>query len=80
MLEIRSSAIAGEYLVPPLVAGFRSRYPSVRFALEQSESAKVEESILAQKGEIGFLGHRGTANLNYEKTDSRSHGSDHSQK
>jgi LysR family transcriptional regulator, transcriptional activator of the cysJI operon len=67
MLEIHASAIAGEYLVPSLAARFRSKYPSVRFSLEQSESAKVEESILSQKGEIGFLCHRGTANLNYEK-------------
>lgn len=67
MLEIHASAIAGEYLVPSLVAGFKSEHPSVRFALEQCESAKVEESILTQKGEIGFLGHRGTANLNYER-------------
>ncbi len=66
-LEIQASAIAGEFLVPPLLTEFRTKYPSVRFALEQAESARVEENILGQKAEIGFVGHRGNANLNYEK-------------
>ena len=67
MLEIQTSAISGEYLVPSLLSGFREKYPAVRFTLEQSENNKVEENILGQKGEIGFTGHKGTANLNYEK-------------
>ena len=67
MLEIQASAISGEYLLPALVSGFKEKYPAVRFALEQSESNRVEENILGQKGEIGFTGRKGTANLHYEK-------------
>jgi len=66
-LEIHASAIAGEFLVPSLLTEFKTRYPAVRFSLEQAESAKVEENLLGQKAEIGFVGHKGNANLHYQK-------------
>ena len=67
VLEIQASSIPGEYIVPELMAKFREKYPLVKFYLEQSDSSKVEDNLLEQKGEIGFLGYRGTANLHYEK-------------
>ncbi len=67
VLEIQASSIPGEYIVPVLISRFREKHPQVRFYLEQSDSSKVEENLLEQKGEVGFLGYRGTANLNYEK-------------
>ena len=67
VLEIQASSIPGEYVVPELMSKFRKKYPLVKFYLEQSDSSKVEDNLLEQKGEIGFLGYRGTANLNYEK-------------
>ncbi|MFA5636340.1 MAG: selenium metabolism-associated LysR family transcriptional regulator [Anaerovoracaceae bacterium] len=67
VLEIQASSIPGEYIVPQLMSRFRGKYPLVKFYLEQSDSSRVEDNLLEQKGEIGFLGYRGTANLHYEK-------------
>ncbi|MDD4582896.1 MAG: selenium metabolism-associated LysR family transcriptional regulator [Eubacteriales bacterium] len=67
ILEIQASSVPGEYLVPSLITKFRERYPLVRFYLEQSDSNKVEENLLEQKGEIGFTGYMGTDNLMYKK-------------
>lgn len=58
ILEIQASSVPGEYLVPSLIAKFRERYPLVRFYVEQSDSGTVADNIRAQKGEIGFMGHR----------------------
>lgn len=67
ILEIQTSSIPGEFMVPELMAKFREIYPEVKFYLEQSDSDKVENNLLEQKGELGFLGYQGTANLHYEK-------------
>ena len=67
ILEIQASSVPGEYLVPPLITKFRERYPRVKFYLEQSDSNKVEENLMEQKGEIGFIGYMGASNLMYEK-------------
>ena len=67
VLELQASSIPGEYIVPELMAKFKEKYPLVKFYLEQSDSSRVEDNLLAQKGEIGFLGYRGTSNLHYEK-------------
>lgn len=67
VLEIQASSIPGEYIVPELMSKFREEYPLVKFYLEQSDSSRVEENLLEQKGEIGFLGYLGNANLHYEK-------------
>ena len=67
VLEIQASSIPAGYIVPGLMAKFREEYPGVQFYMEQSDSRKVEDNLLEQKGEIGFLGYRGNAALNYEK-------------
>lgn len=67
ILEIQASSVPGEYLVPALMAEFRKMYPSVKFYLEQSDSDSVEKNISEQKGEIGFIGHKGSSNLCCEK-------------
>lgn len=56
ILTIQASSVPGEYMVPSLMAKFKERYPSVKFYLEQSDSSSVEDNLLAQKGEIGFMG------------------------
>ena len=58
IMEIQASSVPGEYLLPPLLAKVRERYPLVRFYVEQADSGAVEGNIRAQKGEIGFMGHR----------------------
>ena len=67
VLEIQASSIPAGYIVPGLMAKFREEYPRVQFYMEQSDSRKVEDNLLEQKGEIGFLGYRGNTALNYEK-------------
>lgn len=67
ILEIQASSVPGEYMVPSLMAKFRERYPLVKFYLEQSDSSSVEANLLAQKGEIGFMGYRPAGNLVFEK-------------
>lgn len=67
ILEIQASSVPGEYMVPSLMAKFRARYPLVKFYLEQSDSSSVEDNLLAQKGEIGFMGYRPGGNLACEK-------------
>jgi DNA-binding transcriptional LysR family regulator len=67
ILEIQASSVPGEYIVPSLIAKFREWYPLVRFYLEQSDSGAVEDNLLSQKGEIGFMGYRAGGNLSSEK-------------
>lgn len=58
ILGIQASSVPGAYMVPSLMAKFRERHPSVKFYLEQSDSKSVEDNLLAQKGEIGFMGYK----------------------
>ena len=40
-IDIKSSSIPGEYIVPSLMADFKREYEKVSFRLEQSDSSKV---------------------------------------
>lgn len=55
-IDIRTSSIPGEYIVPELITQFHRRYPQVKFTVEQSDSEKVWNDILDNMGEIGFTG------------------------
>lgn len=67
VIEIQASSIPGQYYVPKLLGGFRSRYPGVKIFLEQSDSRNVMDNIINQKGEIGFTGTKLSNNLIYEE-------------
>lgn len=67
VIEIQTSSIPGQYYVPKLLGGFRTRYPGVKIFLEQSDSRIVMDNILNQKGEIGFTGVKLSNNLIYEE-------------
>ncbi|NLP31380.1 MAG: LysR family transcriptional regulator [Clostridiales bacterium] len=67
VLEIQSSSIPGEYIVPDLIYEFKQKFPLVKFYIEQSDSDTVEQNLLKQKGEIGFIGYKGNNCLNYKK-------------
>lgn len=67
ILEIQASSVPGEYIVPSLLSGFQKLHPEVRFYLEQSDTGLVERNLLENKGEIGFLGDRGSKDLHYVK-------------
>ncbi len=67
ILEIQASSVPGEYIVPALISKFRELHPRVRFYLEQSDSSNAEDNLLAQKGEVGFMGHKAGDGLNCER-------------
>ena len=67
ILEIQASSVPGEYIVPSLLSGFQKLHPEVKFYLEQSDTGLVERNLLENKGEIGFLGDRGSKDLHYVK-------------
>ena len=56
-IDIRSSSIPGQFIVPELLAGFHEKYPHVIFNVEVSDSDKVWSDIMDNLGEIGFTGY-----------------------
>lgn len=66
IIDIQSSSIPGEYIVPGLIAEFKKEYGKARFRLEQSDSSMVADNIKAHKGEIGFTGHQENDGLTYK--------------
>lgn len=65
ILEIQTSSIPGEYIVPDLMVQFQTIYPQVKFYLEQSDSIAVSKNLLEHKGEIGFTGMKAENGLAY---------------
>ncbi len=55
-LNLLSSNIPGEYIIPPIIGEFKERYPSVELSLEIVDSYQVVEGIKSKKAEIGFVG------------------------
>ena len=66
VLEIQSSAVPGEYMLPGLLAEFHERYPGVRYYVMQSDSEEVSRNIMAGKGELGFAGSVEDSALTYQ--------------
>lgn len=66
VLEIRTSSIPGQCIVPELITGFHKLYPNVVFSVEQSDSEKVWNDIQENLGEIGFTGYFEDNSLKYE--------------
>ena len=56
ILEIQTSSIPGEYILPKLLTEFSKAYPDVKFYIEQSNSQTVVRNILENEGELGFTG------------------------
>ncbi|MCQ2554586.1 MAG: LysR family transcriptional regulator [Clostridia bacterium] len=65
-LDIKTSTIPGEFIVPSIVAKFNAEFPNARFNIEESDSEKVCNDILDNLGEIGFTGKESSNNLKYE--------------
>lgn len=66
VLEIQTSSIPGYSYVPKVIEEFHEMFPKVRFYVDQSDSRMVNESLMNQKGEIGFTGYKGNGGLCYE--------------
>jgi DNA-binding transcriptional LysR family regulator len=53
-LRIGASRTAGAYLLPPLLAGFARRFPSVEIFLDVENTATIESKLIASEIDIGF--------------------------
>jgi DNA-binding transcriptional LysR family regulator len=67
-LWVGGSNIPGQYLLPPRLAAFVTRYPGVKPILRIGDSAGIVEDVLDGKVELGFVGFKsGDARLAFEK-------------
>lgn len=55
-LLIGAGTIPGEYLLPPLIVGFRKAYPRVTVSLYISNSLEILDKLERENIEIGFVG------------------------
>ncbi|MBU4173776.1 MAG: LysR family transcriptional regulator [Actinobacteria bacterium] len=55
-LLIGAGTIPGEYLLPPLIVGFRTAYPRVTVSLYISNSREILDRLERESIEIGFVG------------------------
>lgn len=65
-IDLRTSSIPGQYLVPELLAAFRREHPQTHFYVEQSDSRQVWDSIVNNEGDLGFTGEYQNNSLGYE--------------
>jgi DNA-binding transcriptional LysR family regulator len=55
-LLIAASTIPGEFLLPPLLAGFKQRHPAVKIQVDVSDSLTVISRVRDNTYEVGFCG------------------------
>ena len=55
LLRIGASTTIAQYIVAPLLAKFRSRYPDVQLSLITGNTEQVEKALLAKEVEIGII-------------------------
>lgn len=67
VLSMQVSSVIGESWLPRHLADFREKYPFVRFLIDQSDSDRVEDNLLAGRGDLGFLGKKPNPALASEK-------------
>ena len=67
-LWVGGSNIPGQYLLPPKLGAFVTKYPGVKPILRIGDSAGIVEDVLDGKVELGFVGFkRDDARLSFEK-------------
>jgi DNA-binding transcriptional LysR family regulator len=55
-LVIAASTMPGEFLLPPLLAKFKQRYPAVKIQVDVSDSLTVINGVQDNNYEVGFCG------------------------
>ncbi|HMK56094.1 MAG TPA: LysR family transcriptional regulator, partial [Dissulfurispiraceae bacterium] len=55
-LVLGASTIPGTYLLPPVMAAFRSRYPSISFQIIIGDSREIVDKVLAHDLLLGIVG------------------------
>ena len=67
-LWVGGSNIPGQYLLPPKLGAFVTKYPGVKPMLRIGDSAGIVEDVLDGKVELGFVGFKSDdARLSFEK-------------
>ncbi|GAA6493380.1 MAG TPA: LysR family transcriptional regulator [Candidatus Bariatricus faecipullorum] len=56
MIQIASSSIPAQYVVPDILLEFHRRHPEDQFRLSETDSARVVEKVEANLVDIGFTG------------------------
>lgn len=56
VLTLAASTIPGEYLLPGLLAAFRTRYPQVEVQMTIADTADVVGRLLAEEADVGVIG------------------------
>jgi DNA-binding transcriptional LysR family regulator len=57
-VRIHASSVPGEYLLPPLLAGFLARHPQVGVDVAVSDSAGVVDAVVSGEADLGVCGDR----------------------
>ena len=61
LVRIGASTSVGTYFLPPLLAEFSVRYPRVRATLVIENSTRIEERVLTNEFDLGFIGAAGSS-------------------
>lgn len=56
LLELPSSSVPEEFVLPDLISGFSTQYPGIKFKIHHLDSQDVLESIGDNKYSMGFIG------------------------
>lgn len=56
VLRIAASTIPSQYLLPGIMARFRSEYPGEQLKVMETDSAEAVEQIISHQADIGFTG------------------------
>ncbi|TXD84075.1 LysR family transcriptional regulator [Subsaximicrobium wynnwilliamsii] len=54
-LRISASTTIAQYVLPMVLADFRKKYPKIKISLNSDNTEKVEQNLLQQNAEIGFI-------------------------
>ncbi|MEG1548630.1 MAG: selenium metabolism-associated LysR family transcriptional regulator [Clostridia bacterium] len=68
MLQVATSSVPGQYILPDILVGFHQIYPDVTYNLHYSDSGEVVSALLSGELDFGFVGcEPESRNLVYEK-------------
>ncbi len=56
LIALASSTIPGEYVLPGLLAAFRTEYPQIKVEMTISDTADVATRLLANEADVGVIG------------------------
>lgn len=66
-INIISSTIPEEYIIPRIIAAFNKEYPQIKFKISHLDSQDALDAIEDKKFDFGFVGIKSTTNLIYKE-------------